>query len=141
MVPKKSRSNCDPLPSAEVKKVRESLRSSSLELQAVVTDPLPDALHASEVVRSQLSMKDTKHEPHIIENQSGDAYLPDPDACRSIVPFLPNNADLRKESSVHCSNVDRPNLMERRSNAQTYEVIMFVITCLVRSRLFLIFIS
>ncbi|XP_057428998.1 uncharacterized protein LOC130722323 [Lotus japonicus] len=121
VVPKKSRSNCDPLPSAEVKKVRESLRSSSLELQAVVTDPLPDALHASEVVRSQLSMKDTKHEPHIIENQSGDAYLPDPDACRSIVPFLPNNADLRKESSVHCSNVDRPNLMERRSNAQTYE--------------------
>lgn len=34
----------DPLPTPEVRKAQEALRSSSLELQAVVEDPLPNAL-------------------------------------------------------------------------------------------------
>lgn len=128
MEPAKSQSKYDPLPSAEVNKVRESLKSSSMELRALVKDPLPDALPKSEVVRSNLATKDMNLVPQV-ENQSGDVDIPGSGVCMSIVPYRPNDANLGKKVSVHCSNVRRPNLMERRSSACTYEVIMFVIIC------------
>ncbi|XP_019418991.1 PREDICTED: uncharacterized protein LOC109329694 isoform X3 [Lupinus angustifolius] len=112
--PAKSWGKCDYVPSSEVKKVRESLKSSSLELQALVKDPLPDALQTSEVVRSKLAVKDI--------NQNGDVDVPDPIVCKSIVPFQPNDANLVKQSFVRCSNnVRRPNLLERKDTARTYQ--------------------
>ncbi|XP_027335759.1 uncharacterized protein LOC113849788 isoform X2 [Abrus precatorius] len=111
----------DPVSTAEVRRVRESLKSSSFELRSLVKDPLPDALHMSEVVRSKLATEDTNFEP-LVENQSEDVYVPNPDVCKSIVPFQPkNDTNLGKKSSVRSSNACHPNLMERRSNARTFE--------------------
>ncbi|TKY45743.1 Telomeric repeat-binding factor 1 [Spatholobus suberectus] len=118
--PAKSWSKHDPVPSAEVRKVRESLKSSSLELRALIKDPLPDALHTSEVVRSKLATRDTNIEPSI-ENQREDVDVPDPNVCKSIVLFQPNDANLGKKSSVHCSNVHQPCLMERKRSARSFE--------------------
>ncbi|KAJ1422929.1 Telomeric repeat-binding factor 2 [Sesbania bispinosa] len=119
--PEKSLSKYDdPLPSAEAEKVRKSLKSSSLELRAMVKDPLPDALHTSEVVRSNLATKDINLEPPI-ENRSGDVDVPDQDVCKSIVLYQPNDANLGKKSPVNCSNVHHPSLMKRKSTARTCE--------------------
>ncbi|KAI4307546.1 hypothetical protein L6164_030722 [Bauhinia variegata] len=97
----------DPLPSSEVNKVRESLKSSSLELKALVKDPLPEALQRSDIVRSDLAIKDMLHELPI-ENQSKES-------------FQPNDANIGGKSSVYKSFVCRPSLMERNSTAQTYQ--------------------
>lgn len=149
-------SKYDPLPSTEVNKVRESLKSSSMELKALVKDPLPDALHTSEVVRSKLATNDINLGPPI-ENQSGDVdvrnsdvcmrvvlYQPDdanlgkkssvncsnahlPNITKGIVLYQPDNANHGKKSSVDCSNAHLPNIMERKSSATTYEVMFVVI--------------
>ncbi|XP_014489681.1 uncharacterized protein LOC106752502 isoform X1 [Vigna radiata var. radiata] len=116
----KSLSKHDSVPSSEVKKVRESLKSSSYDLRALVKDPLPDALHLSEAVRSKLANSDTNIEPPI-EKQSPDVDVPDPNVCQSIVLFQSNDANLGKESSVHSSDLHQPNLMERNRSAQTFE--------------------
>ncbi|XP_027932130.1 uncharacterized protein LOC114187915 isoform X2 [Vigna unguiculata] len=116
----KSGSKHDSVRSSEVRKVRESLKSSSYDLRALVNDPLPDALHLSEVVRSKLATSDTNIEPPI-ENQSPDVDVPDPNVCRSIVLFQSNDANLGKKSSVHCSDMHQPNLMERNRTAHTLE--------------------
>ncbi|CAI9107148.1 OLC1v1006444C2 [Oldenlandia corymbosa var. corymbosa] len=49
---------CNSLSSPDVSEVREALKSSSLELKAVVKDPLPDALHFAKAVVSDVSNKD-----------------------------------------------------------------------------------
>ncbi|CAJ1960587.1 unnamed protein product [Sphenostylis stenocarpa] len=110
----------DSAPTTEVRKVRESLKSSSSELRALVNDPLPDALHISEVVRSKLATSDTNIEP-LIENQSEEVDVLDPDVCQSIVLFQTNDANIGKKSSVHCSNIHQPNLMERNRSVRTFE--------------------
>lgn len=118
----------DSLPSAEVKKVRESLKSSSMELKALVKDPLPDALHTSELVRSKLATKDINLGPPI-ENQSQRVDVPDSNACKIVVLYQPKDAKLEKKSVAHCSNSHRPNLMEQASSARASEVIIYVIIC------------
>ncbi|KAG2395005.1 uncharacterized protein HKW66_Vig0076200 [Vigna angularis] len=115
------RSKHDSVPSSEVKEVRESLKSSSYDLRALVKDPLPDALHLSEAIRSKLATSDTNIEPPI-EKQSPNVDLPDPDVCQTIVLFQPNDANLGKKSSVCCSDLHQPNLMERNRSAQTSEL-------------------
>lgn len=122
----KSGSKQDPVPSAQVRKVRESLKSSSLELRALVKDPLPDALHTSEVVRSKLARRDTNIES---PNQNEDVDVQNPNVCKTIVLFQHNDANPGNKSSVHCSNVDQPKLMERNRTACAFEVIMFFIIC------------
>ena len=97
------------MPSPEVKEVRESLKSSLFELQALVKDPLPDALHISETVISELTIKDKNQETPLVKRST------DVDVPRS------RNADL--------GNVGRPSLMERNNTAHTYEVIMFLFLC------------
>jgi hypothetical protein len=116
------------LPSAEVKKVRKSLRTSSMELKAMVKDPLPDALHASEVVRSNLTTKDINRRPPI-ESQSGHVDAPESTACKTIVLYQPKDVIPGNKSSVHGSSSRRPKLMERGSSAHTFEVIIYVIIC------------
>ncbi|KAK7387299.1 hypothetical protein VNO78_27999 [Psophocarpus tetragonolobus] len=110
----------DAVPSAEVRNVQESLKTSFLELRALVKDPLPDALHTSEVVRSKLATSDTNIVPPF-ENQSEYVDVPDPNVCQSIVLFQPSSANLEKKPSVRCSNIRRPNLMEQNSSARTFE--------------------
>ncbi|CAL5202674.1 unnamed protein product [Lathyrus oleraceus] len=110
------------LPSAEVKKVRESLKSSSMELKALVKDPLPDALRSSEDVRSKLATEHINLGPPS-ENQSGHVDVRHSDRCKSIVLYQAkaNDANLAKKPSVPCSNDRRPNFMGRASSAHTYE--------------------
>nr|QSD99797.1 MYB family transcription factor [Melilotus albus] len=124
------------LRSAEVNKLRESLKSSSMELKALVKDPLPDALHTSEAVRSKLATKDINHGP-ASDEQSGHVDVRDSDACQAIVLYQPNDANLANKPSIPCSNNHHPNcsndhrlnrsndrrprLMRRASSAQIYE--------------------
>ncbi|XP_027932131.1 uncharacterized protein LOC114187915 isoform X3 [Vigna unguiculata] len=77
-------------------------------------------LQRDKVVRSKLATSDTNIEPPI-ENQSPDVDVPDPNVCRSIVLFQSNDANLGKKSSVHCSDMHQPNLMERNRTAHTLE--------------------
>lgn len=115
--------------SPEVEKVRESLKSSSMELKALVKDPLPDALRSSEDVRSKLATKDINLGPPS-KNQSGPVDVRGSDGCKTIVLYQTkaNDANLAK-SSVPCSNDRRPNFMGRASSAHTYEVIIYVMIC------------
>ncbi|XP_054776809.1 uncharacterized protein LOC129285980 [Prosopis cineraria] len=103
----------------QVDKLRKSLISSSLELRALVKDPLPDALHRSDIVRSELASKGVNHEPSF-ENQSAVVDVPEQNTCRSMVLYQPIDI-LKKQYSANCSNVQRPSLMERNSTACTYE--------------------
>ncbi|KAL2333070.1 hypothetical protein Fmac_014283 [Flemingia macrophylla] len=118
--PEKWQSKHDHVSGADVRKVQESLKSSSLELRALIEDPLPDALHTSEVIRSKAATRDVNIEPPI-ENQSEDVNVPDPNVCQSIVLFQPKDTNLGKKSSVHSSNVHQPSLMERNRSACSYE--------------------
>ncbi|KAJ7964316.1 Telomeric repeat-binding factor like [Quillaja saponaria] len=107
------------LPSAEVKRVQETLKSSSLELQDLVEDPLSRALQISDTVRSELARKDMKHEP-TIENQSRDVDAPNPHAKKGDHVEI-HVANLGNQSSVQQSNVLQSSLMQRNSTAHTYE--------------------
>ncbi|CAL0334750.1 unnamed protein product [Lupinus luteus] len=105
--PEKSWSKCDSVPSAEVKKVRESLKSSSMELQALVKDPLADALQISEVIRSNLAGKDINHGPSI-GNQNGDVDVPDPNVDQNGDVDVPDpNVDQNGDVDVPDPNVDQ----------------------------------
>ncbi|KAF5470341.1 hypothetical protein F2P56_010861 [Juglans regia] len=114
-------SKYDSLRTPEVNKVREALKSSSLELQAVVKDPLPDALRFAETVISDKLTKDNEHEPSV-ENQSkrgGDP--PNPSFKKSIEPAEINDCTCENQSCSHQGNAPQPSLMERNSTAHTYE--------------------
>ncbi|KAK9230024.1 hypothetical protein WN944_022991 [Citrus x changshan-huyou] len=50
-------SEYDTLPTPEVDKVQETFKSSSLELLAIIMDPLPDVLLWAEVVVSDMARK------------------------------------------------------------------------------------
>lgn len=50
-------SEYDILPTSEVDKVQETFKSSSLELLAIIMDPLPDVLLWAEVVVSDMARK------------------------------------------------------------------------------------
>ena len=105
----------------QVENLRRSLMSSSLELRALVKDPLPDALYKSGVVRSELATKGVNHEIPS-ENHSKAVNVSEQNTCRSIVRYQPFSDIFKKQSSASCSNVQRPNLMERNRTAHTYEV-------------------
>ncbi|KAE8039415.1 hypothetical protein FH972_011827 [Carpinus fangiana] len=114
-------SKYDSLPTPEVNKVQEALRSSSLELRAAVKDPLPDALRMAETVISNLVSKDKQHEPSV-ENQGGkDVDAPNPSANTGGEPAQTNDSNPGNQSCSHQSNACRPSLMERNSTAHAYE--------------------
>ncbi|XP_054793119.1 uncharacterized protein LOC129298725 isoform X2 [Prosopis cineraria] len=104
----------------QVKKLRKSLISSSLDLQAVVKDPLPDAVHNSDIVGSELASKGVNREPPF-ENQSAVVDAPEQNTCKSMVLYQPIDDILKKQYSADCSNVQRPSLMQRNSTAHTYK--------------------
>lgn len=120
-------SKYDSLLSPEVNKVQEALRSSSLELRAVVKDPLPDALRLAESVISNMVSKDKQHEPSV-ENQGGkDINAPNPSVNTGNEPAQTNDSNRGNQSCSHQSNARRPGLMERNSTARAYEVPVFML--------------
>ncbi|KZV38555.1 hypothetical protein F511_39401 [Dorcoceras hygrometricum] len=93
--------------SAEVNRVQEALESSSLELQAVVKDPLPDALRLAESI-SDMAGQSKSHDP--METEHVEANL-----------FVADGAGVVQGNGCTADNVHRPSLMERNSSARTYE--------------------
>ncbi|XP_040991921.1 uncharacterized protein LOC121238899 [Juglans microcarpa x Juglans regia] len=109
------------LPTPEVNKVRAALKSSSLELQAVVKDPLPDALRLAENVMNDRVTRDKKHETSV-ENQSARGRdAPNPSVNKSIEPTEIDDRTHEHQSCSNQNNAPRPSLMERNSTAHTFE--------------------
>lgn len=145
-----SNSKYDSLFTPEVSNAQEALRSSILELQAVVTDPLPDALRVAETIRLDLAMKSVNvgaenlsveigARPVQSHNDNlGNVSIPQSSGKEKDVPNPPVNqgkgtesvqtddVNLGNPSSSNKNNAPRPSLMERNTTAHTYEVFMFL---------------
>lgn len=124
-------SKYDSLRTRDVNKVQEALKSSSLELRAVVKDPLPDALRMAETVISNMVSKDKQHGPSA-ENRGGkDVNAPSPSVNTGDEPAETNDFNHGNQSCSHQSNACKPSLMERNSTARAYEVPVFKLCLLV----------
>ncbi|XP_073151565.1 uncharacterized protein [Henckelia pumila] len=93
--------------SAEVNRVQKALDSSSLELQAVVKDPLPDALRLAESI-SNMAGQSKNHDPMEVEHVEANLFVVD-------------GAGVVQGNGCTVDNVPRPNLMERNISARTHE--------------------
>lgn len=112
----------DTMPTPEVSRVQEALKSSSLELQAMVTDPLPDALLRAEAVVSDMARENQNHELSVEKQNNADKDVLNPSVNTSVEPVQANKDNHRNQSCSHQNNAPKPSLMERNSTAQTYEV-------------------
>ncbi|XP_062081603.1 uncharacterized protein LOC133788227 [Humulus lupulus] len=113
---------CNSIPTPEVNRVRETLKSSTQELRALVKDPLPEALRAAEAVASDLATKNVGHE-HPVESQKETeaSAATNPSVEQSTKHVQSSDANLSKPSCSHQDNVPQPSLMARNSTAHTYE--------------------
>uniref|UniRef100_A0A803PVR5 Uncharacterized protein n=1 Tax=Cannabis sativa TaxID=3483 RepID=A0A803PVR5_CANSA len=114
--------NCNSIPTPEVNRVQETLKSSTQELRALVTDPLPEALQVAEGVASDLATKNVSHE-HPVESQKeteADAAT-NASVEQSTRHVQSSDANLDKPSCSHQDNGTQPSLMARNSTAHTYE--------------------
>lgn len=114
-------SQYDTLPTPEVNKVQEALKSSSLELQAIVTDPLPDALRQAEAVVSGMARANQIPEPSVGRETNVDKPVLNPSVNAHLEPLQANQGNRKDESCSHQSNVPKSSLMERNSTAHAYE--------------------
>ncbi|KAG6605382.1 Telomeric repeat-binding factor 1, partial [Cucurbita argyrosperma subsp. sororia] len=107
------------LQTPEFERVREALKTSSLELQALVKDPLPDALRIAESVAQDLAKKNKTPE-HSLEDQN-DAVAANPAINKDNMPLQSMNTAFNNPRHGHQTIVPRPSIMERNSSACTYE--------------------
>ena len=99
------------LPSTpEVHEVQEALKSSSLDLKAVVKDPLPDALNIADTVVSSIERKDAGKQP-VEENHVG----ANPSIAESSGAVQANEGTLGNHCSEHQKDAPRQSLMARSS--------------------------
>ncbi|CAN0901716.1 hypothetical protein LINGRAHAP2_LOCUS21571 [Linum grandiflorum] len=94
-------SKYDTLSTPEVKQVKDALQSSSIELQAVVKDPLPDALHRSEPFIAELQ-QDVCNKEALVKNHNGEnmgASGPSADVIMSELNSRGLNPDVHAEKS------------------------------------------
>jgi telomeric repeat-binding factor 2 len=124
-------SKYDSLRSPDVDKVQEALKSSSLELRALVKDPLPDALRLAETVISNMVSKDKQHGPSVENQGRKDVNAPNPSVNTGNEPAETNDSNRGNQSCSHQSNACKPSLMERNSTARAYEVPVFMLCLLV----------
>lgn len=121
-------SKYDILPTPEVNKVQAAVKSSSLELQAIVTDPLPGALLWAEAVVSDMARENQNHEP-LVEKQidvDKGVSVPSDDASGEFIQANKDNS--RNQICSTRNNVSNLSLMEQNSSAHTYEVhLLFVV--------------
>ncbi|XP_030496626.2 uncharacterized protein LOC115712485 [Cannabis sativa] len=111
--------NRNSISTPEVDRVREALKSSTSELQAVVTDPLPEASRVAEAVATDLATKNVSHE-NPLESQKGT------EADATTNPCIEKNTNSNdptpgNPSTSHQNNNPQPSLMARNSTAHTYE--------------------
>ncbi|PSR95017.1 Telomeric repeat-binding factor like [Actinidia chinensis var. chinensis] len=115
---RKSSNTYDCLPTPEINKVQEALRTSSLELQAVVKDPLPDALQLADNVISSMGGKNMIQEPSVGQ---GRVNAPDPSVGTSAEAALANESNHENQCCGPQNNVPKASLMARNSTAIAYE--------------------
>ncbi|KAJ9698885.1 hypothetical protein PVL29_007788 [Vitis rotundifolia] len=116
-----SGSKYDCLLTPEVDKVQEALKSSSLELQALVKDPLPEALQLAAAVLSGMAKKDVNHGPLTKDQGIIDVAAPNPSVGKNLVADQTNEADSGHQCTTDQNNVPRPSLMARNGTARTFE--------------------
>lgn len=105
------------VPTPDVGKVQEALKSSSLELKKVVTDPLPEAVQVAKNVVSELAHKDVNHE-RSSENQrirEADADNYPGDRSESVNLDKPSGSHQNDALLANTSdaNVDRPSCADQ----------------------------
>ncbi|CAL5386295.1 unnamed protein product [Camellia sinensis] len=115
-----SSKNYDCLPAREINKVQEALRISSLELQAVAKDPLPDALHLAENLISSMGRENMNQETSARQNGL-DLEAANPFLGKSAEAALANEGNLDSQCCRNQNNVPKPSLMAWNSTAHTYE--------------------
>ncbi|KAJ0095969.1 hypothetical protein Patl1_16096 [Pistacia atlantica] len=111
----------DTMPTPEVSRVIEALKSSSLELQAMVTDPLPDAVLRAEAVVSDMAREKQNHEPSVEKQNNVDKDVLYPSVNTGVETVQATKDNHGNQSCSHQNNAPKPGLMERNSTAQTYE--------------------
>ncbi|KAF3432695.1 hypothetical protein FNV43_RR23797 [Rhamnella rubrinervis] len=131
----------DSLSTCNVNEVQQTLKSNCSELQAKVTDPLPEIIRVSETVTSDLATKelnrmevdipnpfDKSVVPIAIADKSAEPSQSFANVDKSAEPTQPSypiqscNGNVGNPScSHHQNNGARPSIMERNNTAQTYE--------------------
>ncbi|KAK3440191.1 hypothetical protein EUGRSUZ_B00490 [Eucalyptus grandis] len=115
-----SRTRFDTVPSPDVNRVQEALKSSSMELRAAVADPLPDAIRlANSLVRNAAgsSMNFECAEAQIRE----DVNASDASAEQNVGPVPGGEENHVNQSTSHQNKQCKPSLFERNTSARTYE--------------------
>lgn len=122
------------LPSPEINEVQEALRTSVAELQAVVKDPLPEALRLAENVMSSMGGQNMNQESSVRGQNGKNVDAANPSVGTSPEAALANEANCDNQRSGHQNDVPKPSLMARNGTARTFEVVIscfvVVITCI-----------
>ncbi|XP_044492487.1 uncharacterized protein LOC123216170 isoform X2 [Mangifera indica] len=111
----------DTMPTSEVSRVQEALKSSTFELQAMVTDPLPDALLRAEAVVSEMARERKNHGLSVEKQNYVDKEVLNPSVNTIVEPIQADKDNRRNQSCSHQNNGPKLSLMERNSTAQTFE--------------------
>lgn len=116
--PSSDRYRCVPTP--EANRIQEALESSSLELKAVVNDPLPDALRLAETVISDMARENIVHEPVVGNQNRLDDCARSSFADRRTDALQADDENLGN-GCTEKNNGPKPSLMERNSTARIVE--------------------
>ncbi|KAK6926127.1 hypothetical protein RJ641_007846, partial [Dillenia turbinata] len=111
----------DTLTTSAVNKAQEALKTSSMELQAAVKDPLPDALHMAERLASEKTAGDISTRPSVENPNRGNESTGNTSAEKSLDGNPANESNLENLESRHQSDVRKSNLMEWNITAHTVE--------------------
>ncbi|KAF7152370.1 hypothetical protein RHSIM_Rhsim01G0242800 [Rhododendron simsii] len=109
------------LPSPEINEVQEALRTSVAELQAVVKDPLPEALRLAENVMSCMGGQNMNQESSGRGQNGKNVDAANPSVGTSPEAALANEANCDNQRSGHQNDVPKPSLMARNGTACTFE--------------------
>ncbi|KAI3956693.1 hypothetical protein MKW92_015553 [Papaver armeniacum] len=101
------------LSTPEVKTVQEALKSSLSDLQAMVKDPLPDALRVAKVISASIAREGTTQQNFVLVDEGGEA------SCAPSVDKGVTSAEANETRNQNTTT--RPSLMGRNSTAHTYE--------------------
>lgn len=112
-------SSYDSLPSPLVHKVQEALKSSSLELQAAVRDPLPDSMRVAASLVPDVADIAPNLEPLPQNHVRKDVHVPGPSLDKNTTEAA---LSMLGGYQAHKDILPRHSLMERNSTAQTYQV-------------------
>eukprot|EP00268_Persea_americana_P065479 TRINITY_DN8746_c0_g1_i13.p1 TRINITY_DN8746_c0_g1~~TRINITY_DN8746_c0_g1_i13.p1 ORF type:complete len:253 (+),score=51.03 TRINITY_DN8746_c0_g1_i13:1117-1875(+) len=109
----------DILPSSEVSKAQEALKSSSVDLQTVVEDPLPDALEIATGILSnmgQANQKESENNKNQLDVDTNNASVE-----KHIDDNCMGDAGNGKQNAGKCDGKSWPGFMARNRTAHTYE--------------------